>query len=96
MCFHVAPQNGVHTESGSPGLTLPLAVPRSELSSDSHEMDLRKSRISEEQTIAILKEHQAGIALAEICREHGIGEQSQFLRDALSRARNFMARFPDL
>jgi putative transposase len=29
---------------------------------------------SEEQIIAILKEHQAGIALAEICRKHGISD----------------------
>jgi putative transposase len=37
-------------------------------------MDMRKSRLSEEQIIAILKEHQAGIALAEICRKHGISD----------------------
>ena len=35
---------------------------------------MRKSRSSEEQIIAILKEHQAGIALAEICRKHGISD----------------------
>ncbi len=32
---------------------------------------MRKSRFSEEQIIAILKEHQAGIALADIFRKHG-------------------------
>ncbi|MCB1535280.1 MAG: transposase, partial [Rhodoblastus sp.] len=35
---------------------------------------MRKSRFSEERIIAILKEHQAGIALAEICRKHGISD----------------------
>ena len=35
---------------------------------------MRKSRFSEEQIIAILKKHQAGIALAEICRKHRISD----------------------
>ena len=35
---------------------------------------MRKGRFSEEQIIGILKEHQAGLAVAEICRRHGISD----------------------
>ena len=35
---------------------------------------MKKSRYSEEQIIAVLKEHQAGIPVAELCRKHGISE----------------------
>jgi putative transposase len=33
---------------------------------------MRRSRFSEEQIIAILKEQEAGMATAELCRRHGI------------------------
>ncbi|GLS74780.1 transposase [Oharaeibacter diazotrophicus] len=35
---------------------------------------MRKSRFSEEQIIGILKEHQAGIGVANLCRKHGISD----------------------
>ena len=35
---------------------------------------MKKSRYSEEQIIAVLKEHQAGIPVGELCRKHGISE----------------------
>jgi Transposase len=35
---------------------------------------MRKSRFSEGQIIGILKEHQAGLPVAEICRRHGISD----------------------
>jgi putative transposase len=35
---------------------------------------MRKSRFSEEQIIGILKEHQAGLPVAELCRKHGISD----------------------
>ncbi len=33
---------------------------------------MKKSRFSEEQVVAILKEHEAGAKTAEICRRHGV------------------------
>lgn len=35
---------------------------------------MRKSRFTEEQIIGILKEHQAGVPAAEVCRKHGISD----------------------
>jgi putative transposase len=33
---------------------------------------MKKARFKEEQIIAILREHEAGTATAEVCRKHGI------------------------
>ena len=33
---------------------------------------MKRSRFSEEQIIAVLKEHEAGMPTAELCRRHGI------------------------
>jgi putative transposase len=35
---------------------------------------MRKSRFSEQQIIAVLKEHEAGMPTAEVCRRHGISQ----------------------
>jgi putative transposase len=35
---------------------------------------MRKSRFSEEQIIGVLKEHQAGLPAAELCRRYGISD----------------------
>ena len=35
---------------------------------------MKKNRFSEEQIIAALKEHQAGIPVADLCRKHGVSE----------------------
>ena len=35
---------------------------------------MKRSRFSDEQIIGILKEHQAGMSAAELCRKHGISD----------------------
>lgn len=37
---------------------------------------MRKSRYTEEQIVGILKESEAGQPTAELCRKHGISEQT--------------------
>ena len=58
---------------------------------------MRKSRFSEEQIIGMLKEHQAGLPVAEICRRHGISDatfstwRSKFAGLEVSEARRLKA-----
>lgn len=35
---------------------------------------MKRSRFNEEQIIGILKEHQAGMSAADLCRKHGISD----------------------
>ncbi len=37
---------------------------------------MKRSRYSEEQIIGILKEHEAGVPTAELCRKHGMSSAS--------------------
>jgi putative transposase len=37
---------------------------------------MKRSRFSDEQIIGIVKEHEAGIPVAELCRKHGVSDAS--------------------
>lgn len=37
---------------------------------------MKRSRFSEEQIIGILKEHESGVPVAELCRKHGVSDAS--------------------
>ena len=36
---------------------------------------MKRSRFTEDQIIGILKEHEAGVSVADLCRKHGVSEQ---------------------
>jgi len=38
---------------------------------------MKRSRFSEEQIIGILKEHEAGVSVADLCRKHGVTSLTQ-------------------
>ncbi len=40
---------------------------------------MKKSRFSEEQIIGILKQHEAGLKTADLCREHGISPATFYI-----------------
>jgi putative transposase len=37
---------------------------------------MQRSRLWEEQIIGILKEHEAGLSVADLCRKHGVSDAS--------------------
>ena len=39
---------------------------------------MKRGRFSEEQIIGILKEHEAGVPVAELCRKHGVSDASVY------------------
>jgi len=42
---------------------------------------MKKSRYTQEQIIAVLKQHQAGLSTTELCRKHGISEATFYIMD---------------
>lgn len=43
---------------------------------------MKKSHCSEEQIIGVLKESEAGLAMADLCRQHGVSQQIFYRRKA--------------
>jgi putative transposase len=41
-------------------------------------MEMKRSRFSEEQIIGVLREQEAGVSTAEVCRKHGISQATFF------------------
>ncbi len=39
---------------------------------------MKRSRFTEEQIIGILKEHEAGVPVADLCRKHGVSNASLY------------------
>jgi putative transposase len=39
---------------------------------------MKRSRFSEDQIIGILKEHEAGVTVADLCRKHGVSSASLY------------------
>ena len=46
---------------------------------------MKRKRHTEEQIIAILKEHEAGVKTADLCRKHGISEASFYMEGQVRR-----------
>jgi Transposase len=57
------------------GIWTPLALPLFALAHDEDQHEAQ-SLYAEEQIIGILKEHEAGVSVADLCRKHGVSDAS--------------------
>ena len=48
---------------------------------------MKRSRFTEEQIIGILREQEAGMKTADVCRKHGISEGTFYIYGCLSRCK---------
>lgn len=39
---------------------------------------MKRGRFTEDQTIVILKEHEAGVSVADLCRNHGVSDATVY------------------
>lgn len=51
--------------------------------------DIKRSRFTEEQIIAILREQEAGAKTVEVCRRHGISDATFYIYGRLSLCKRF-------
>jgi transposase-like protein len=48
---------------------------------------MKQSRYSEPQILAILRQAEGGVPVAELCREHGMSDASFYIHGRLSRCK---------
>ncbi|QFT29474.1 Transposase [Labrenzia sp. THAF82] len=50
---------------------------------------MKKSRFTESQILALLKQGESGVPVADLCREHGISNATYYIYGQLSRCKVF-------
>jgi putative transposase len=48
---------------------------------------MKRNRFSEEQIIGILREHEAGVSVSDLCRKHGVSDATGGRHIAVRQAR---------